>query len=84
MPRGYSRSDYSTSSSILPPLQPARNYPQGTNGSGSSRGYFDPPSPSVTPIQVLPSQMAPDGDRYLPNTAPLAFDPTGSGHGTPR
>ncbi|KAJ5160857.1 Spore development regulator vosA, partial [Penicillium canariense] len=68
MAQGYPRSGYQTpSSTILPPLQ--RNYPQATNGT-TARGYFDQPSPTATPI--LPSQMAPEGNRY------------GSANGTPQ
>ncbi|KAJ5701922.1 Velvet factor, partial [Penicillium malachiteum] len=87
MTQGYHRSGYPTSTSTsttttLPPLQRNRNYPQGTNGTGQPRGYFDPPSPSVTPI--LPSQMVPEGDRYGSATGSLAYDPPGSSHGTPQ
>ncbi|KAJ5662777.1 Velvet factor [Penicillium macrosclerotiorum] len=83
MAQGYSRSGYPTSSTILPPLQRNRNYPQGTNGT-PVRSYFDPPSPSATPI--LPSQMAPDLDRYGSTAGPAAFDPhpSDSANGTPR
>ncbi|KAJ5627348.1 Velvet factor, partial [Penicillium herquei] len=87
MTQGYHRSGYPTSTSTsttttLPPLQRNRNYPQGTNGTGQPRGYFDPQSPSVTPI--LPSQMVPEGDRYGSATGSLAYDPPGSSHGTPQ
>lgn len=74
MAQGYPRSGYQTSSATLPPLR---------NGNGTARGYYDhpvQPSPSATPI--LPSQMAPDGDRYG-SAGPAAFDPPGSAHGTP-
>lgn len=77
MAQGYPRPTYSTGSTILPPLQRNRSYPAGTNGTGTPRAYFDPPSPSATPI--LPSQMAPEGDRYG-----TAFDPSGSPNGTPQ
>ncbi|KAJ5655953.1 Velvet factor [Penicillium longicatenatum] len=77
MAQGYPRATYSTGSTILPPLQRNRSYPAGTNGTGTPRAYFDPPSPSATPI--LPSQMAPEGDRYG-----TAFDPSGSPNGTPQ
>ncbi|KAJ5273421.1 hypothetical protein N7478_008546 [Penicillium angulare] len=84
MAQGYHRPGYSTGSpaTTLPPLQRTRDYTHGPNGTGSSRGYFDPPSPSATPI--LPSQMVPDGDRYGSMTGPVAFDPSGSSNGTPR
>jgi hypothetical protein len=84
MAQGYPRPGYSTGSpaTTLPPLQRARDFPQGANGTGAPRGYFDPPSPSATPI--LPSQMVPDGDRYGSMTGPVSFDPSGSSSGTPR
>ncbi|KAJ5585558.1 Velvet factor [Penicillium hispanicum] len=81
MAQGYPRSGYPTSSTILPPLQRNRNYPQGTNGS-TRAAYFDQPSPSDTPI--LPSQMSLEGDRYGSAAGPGAFDPVGSANGTPR
>ncbi|KAJ5172408.1 Velvet factor [Penicillium capsulatum] len=71
MAQGYPRSGY-PSSSILPPLQRNRNDPQGSNG--STRGYFDPSSPTVTPI--LPSQLGPDSDRFG-SAGPAALDPSG-------
>lgn len=79
MAQGYSRSAY-PSSSILPPLQRNRGHLQGPNE--STRNYFDPSSPSVTPI--LPSQMAPDGDRFGSTAGPTAFDPPGSVDGSPQ
>lgn len=73
MAQGYSRSEY-PGGSILPPLQRNRSQPQGSND--STRGYFDPSSATVTPI--LPSQLAPEGDRFGSTAGPAAFDPTGS------
>ncbi|OJJ40641.1 hypothetical protein ASPWEDRAFT_47434 [Aspergillus wentii DTO 134E9] len=84
MPQGYPRSQYQqqTSSTILPPLQRNRNYPQGTNGA-STRGYFDQGSQGATPI--LPSQpMANEADRYATTPNQTAFDHPGSANGTPR
>ncbi len=72
--QGYPRSGYQTNSTILPPLQQNRN--------GTARVPFDQPSPTTTPI--LPSQMAPEGDRYGTAAGSAAFDPTGSANGTPR
>lgn len=83
MPQVYPRSQFQTSSTILPPLQRNRNFPQVTNGT-SARGYFDQSSQAATPI--LPSQPIPttDGDRYGAATVgQSAFDP-GSSNGTPR
>ncbi|KAJ5637719.1 Velvet factor [Penicillium lividum] len=77
MAQGYPRAAYSTGSTILPPLQRNRSYPAGHNGTGTPQGYFNPPSPSATPI--LPSQMAPEGDRYG-----AAYDPPASPNGTPQ
>jgi hypothetical protein len=69
MAQGYPRSGYQTpeNSTILPPLQ--RSYNQVTNGA-AARGYFDQPPPTAT--SILPSQMAPEGNRY------------GSGNDTPQ
>lgn len=82
MPQGYPRSQYQTNSTILPPLQQGRNYPQATNGA-AARGYFDQSSGGTAPI--LPSQPVPnEADRY--STAPVAtpFEAPGSSNGTPR
>ncbi|KAL1965045.1 hypothetical protein VTN77DRAFT_6105 [Rasamsonia byssochlamydoides] len=84
MPQVYPRSQFQTSSTILPPLQRNRNFPQVTNGT-SARGYFDQSSQAATPI--LPSQPIPttDGDRYGAATGgQTAFDHPGSSNGTPR
>ncbi|KAJ5101668.1 Velvet factor [Penicillium alfredii] len=80
MAQGYPRTGYPPSSTILPPLQRNRNYPQGTNG--TTRGYFDQSSQAATPI--LPSQMANEGDRYGSVPGSVAFDPPDSANGTPR
>ena len=79
MPQGY-RPQYQTGSTILPPLQRSRNFPQGTNG--ATRGYFDQSSQGTTPI--LPSQpiATNEGDRYAPG--PTGFEHPGSSNGTPR
>ncbi|OOQ90551.1 developmental regulator VosA [Penicillium brasilianum] len=64
MAQGYPRSGYQTpetsTSTILPPLQ--RSYNQPTNGAAAARGYFDQAPPTAT--SILPSQMAPEGNRY--------------------
>ncbi|KAL4887050.1 velvet factor-domain-containing protein [Aspergillus karnatakaensis] len=81
MQQGYPRSQYSTSSTVLPPLQ-SRNYPQGTNG--ATRGYYEQ-SPQSTPI--LPSQPlgAPsEADRYGVTPGQTGFEQPGSANGTPR
>ncbi|PYH76013.1 hypothetical protein BO82DRAFT_297266 [Aspergillus uvarum CBS 121591] len=84
MSQGYPRSQqYQTSSTILPPLQRNRNFPQGANGA-TARGYFDQSSQAATPI--LPSQPmgTNEAERYgsAPGQAP--FDHPGSANGTPR
>ncbi|PLB38263.1 protein vosA [Aspergillus candidus] len=77
MMQGYPRSQYQAGSTILPPLQRNRNYPQGTNGS-TARGYFDQSSQAATPI--LPSQpMGNEAERYAQGQT---FDPPGSSNGT--
>lgn len=84
MPQGYPRAQqYQSGSTILPPLQRSRNFPQGINGS-SARGYFDQPSQAATPI--LPSQpiATTDGDRYGSAPGSSGFDHPGSSNGTPR
>ncbi|KAF9888098.1 hypothetical protein FE257_009234 [Aspergillus nanangensis] len=67
IPQGYVRSQYQMGSTTLPPLQRNRSMAQGTNGAGT-RGYFEQPSQTTTPI--LPSQPigSNDADRY--GTAP--------------
>ncbi|PYH96265.1 hypothetical protein BO71DRAFT_321357 [Aspergillus ellipticus CBS 707.79] len=83
MPQGYSRSQqYQTGSTILPPLQRNRNYPQGANGV-AARGYFDQSSQAATPI--LPSQPlgTNDADRYGSVPGQVAYDHPGSANGTP-
>ncbi|KAL2005768.1 hypothetical protein VTN00DRAFT_10261 [Thermoascus crustaceus] len=84
MPQAYPRSQFQASSTILPPLQRSRNFPQATNGA-AARGYFDQASQGATPI--LPSQpiATTDGDRYGSAAGgQSAFDHTGSSNGTPR
>ncbi|GIJ81968.1 hypothetical protein Asppvi_000471 [Aspergillus pseudoviridinutans] len=86
MPQGYPQSrsqQYQTSSTILPPLQRNRNYPQGANGA-SARGYFDQASQGATPI--LPSQPmgSTEGDRYGAAPGQTTFEHPGSHNGTPR
>ncbi|EAW10531.1 protein vosA [Aspergillus clavatus NRRL 1] len=86
MSQGYPQSrsqQYQTSSTILPPLQRNRNYPQGTNGA-ATRGYFDQASQGATPI--LPSQPmgSNEGDRYGTAPGQGTFDHPGSHNGTPR
>ncbi|KAL3491374.1 velvet factor-domain-containing protein [Aspergillus germanicus] len=83
MQQGYPRSHYTGSSTVLPPLQQGRNYPQGTNGT-SARGYFEPSPQAATPI--LPSQpLAPnEADRYGVTPGQTGFDHPGSANGTPR
>ncbi|GFG02799.1 hypothetical protein IFM5058_01115 [Aspergillus udagawae] len=86
MPQGYPQprsQQYQTSSTILPPLQRNRNYPQGTNGA-SARGYFDQASQGATPI--LPSQPmgSTEGDRYGAAPGQTTFEHPGSHNGTPR
>ncbi|KAJ5476296.1 Velvet factor [Penicillium sp. IBT 31633x] len=80
MAQGYARSGYPPSSTILPPLQRNRDYPQGTNG--AARGYFDQTPQTNTPI--LPSQMVNEGDRFGSVAGPTAFDHPGSANGTPQ
>lgn len=82
MPQAYPRSQYQPSSTILPPLQRGRNYPQATNGT-AARGYFDQ-SQGTAPI--LPSQPIPtnEADRYGTAPGATAFEPPGSSNGTPR
>ncbi|KAI9034794.1 protein vosA [Aspergillus affinis] len=72
------------SSTILPPLQRRGNYPQGTNGAATARGYFEQPSQGATPI--LPSQPigTNEADRYGSAPGQTAFDHPGSSNGTPR
>lgn len=80
MPQGYPRAQYQAGSTILPPLQRSRNFPQGTNG--AARGYFENPSQGATPI--LPSQpITTEADRY-PAPGPTGFEHPGSSNGTPR
>jgi hypothetical protein len=84
MPEVYQRSQFQTSSTVLPPLQRNRNFPHVTNGT-STRGYYDQPTQPLTPI--LPSQSIPsaDVDRYGTATGgPNSFDAPGSSNGTPR
>lgn len=82
MPQGYPRSQYQTNSTILPPLQQGRNYPQATNGA-AARGYFDQSSGGTAPI--LPSQSVPnEADRYSTAPAATPFEAPGSSNGTPR
>ncbi|KAF4219771.1 hypothetical protein CNMCM6457_002809 [Aspergillus fumigatiaffinis] len=86
MPQGYPQprtQQYQTSSTILPPLQRNRNFPQGTNGA-SARGYFDQASQGATPI--LPSQPmgSTEGDRYGAAPGQTTFEHPGSHNGTPR
>ncbi|KAL2857911.1 velvet factor-domain-containing protein [Aspergillus pseudoustus] len=83
MQPGYPRSQYTSSSAVLPPLQQSRNYPQGTNGT-SSRGYFEQSPQTGTPI--LPSQplAASEADRYGVPPGQTGFDHPGSANGTPR
>ncbi|PKX92685.1 protein vosA [Aspergillus novofumigatus IBT 16806] len=86
MPQGYPQprtQQYQTSSTILPPLQRSRNFPQGTNGA-SARGYFDQASQGATPI--LPSQPmgSTEGDRYGAAPGQTTFEHPGSHNGTPR
>ncbi|KAJ5779323.1 Velvet factor [Penicillium paradoxum] len=80
MAQGYARSGYPPSSTILPPLQRNRDYPQGTNG--AARGYFEQTPQTNTPI--LPSQMVNEGDRFGSVAGPTAFDHPGSSSGTPQ
>ncbi|KAL5343760.1 velvet factor-domain-containing protein [Aspergillus crustosus] len=80
MQQGYPRSQYSTSSTVLPPLQ-SRNYPPGTNG--ATRSYYEQ-SPQATPI--LPSQPlgTSDADRYGVTPGQTGYEQPGSANGTPR
>ncbi|KKK19458.1 hypothetical protein ARAM_004139 [Aspergillus rambellii] len=80
---GYPRSQYSSSSTILPPLQRGRTFTQGSNGA-SARGYFDQPSQAATPI--LPSQAigTNEADRYGTTGSQTSYDHPGSANGTPR
>jgi hypothetical protein len=80
MAQGYARSGYPPSSTILPPLQRSRDYPQGTNG--SARAYFDQTPQANTPI--LPSQMVNEGDRFGSVTGPTTFNHPDSPNGTPQ
>ncbi|OQE96785.1 hypothetical protein PENNAL_c0001G05325 [Penicillium nalgiovense] len=79
MAQGYARSGYPPSSTILPPLQRNRDYPQGTNG--STRAYFDQ---TQTNTPILPSQMVNEGDRFGSVTGPTTFDHPDSPNGTPQ
>lgn len=83
MPQGYPRSQYQASSTILPPLQRNRNFPQTTNGT-AARGYFEQASHGTTPI--LPSQpiATNEAERYAATPGATAFDHPGSSNGTPR
>lgn len=86
MMHGYPRAvqQFQTSSTILPPLQRNRNYPQGTNGT-SGRGYYDQ-SQGATPIVPSQPMAATDADRYNAAAGTQAgFEPhPGSSNGTPR
>ncbi|KAJ5138810.1 Velvet factor [Penicillium bovifimosum] len=81
MMQGYARSGLPATSTILPPLQRDRDYPQGTNG--AARAYYEQAPQANTPI--LPSQMVKyEGDRYGSVAGPTAFDHPGSASGTPQ
>ncbi|KAJ5545051.1 Velvet factor [Penicillium sp. DV-2018c] len=80
MMQGYARSGLPANSTILPPLQRNRDYPQATNG--ATRAYYEQAPQANTPI--LPSQMVNEGDRYGSVAGPTAFDHPGSANGTPQ
>ncbi|KAL2835196.1 velvet factor-domain-containing protein [Aspergillus cavernicola] len=83
MQQGYPRSQYSGSSTVLPPLQQSRNYPQGTNGT-TTRAYYEQSPQEATP--VLPSQplATSEAERYGVTPGHTGFDHPSSANGTPR